>query len=76
MKNLVANQAKLVTVMDLHFLLTYIVSPSNEKQGLVSTIPSDRTCSDLPLFQPNICICADEGTLEHGLVLLLLCENV
>ena len=64
MKHLDENQSKLVTVLDIHSLLKHISTPSepaSSSQGLIGEISSDRECSDLPLYQPNICICAEKG---------------
>ena len=66
MNNLIHNQGRLVTVLDLHYLLMYIAIPresrgSVKQEGIISRISDKRTCTDLPLYQPNICICLDNG---------------
>ncbi|XP_076052962.1 uncharacterized protein LOC143032315 [Oratosquilla oratoria] len=65
------NQNHLITLLDLHnMLLTFIQKDSSVKdetfknkytvsRGLLNNISKGRTCGDLPLLQPNLCICAN-----------------
>lgn len=68
MRNLIANQGRLVTMLDIHYLLKYIATPAKAvREGLVSTLSPERTCQDLTLYQPNICICNLKGLSKPGL---------
>jgi len=67
MNNLRQNQKKLVTMIDIHEALKYIpdeIQPS----GLFSNIPTNRTCDDLNLRLPNLCVCEgwDAETLNNS----------
>ena len=57
-----ANQPRLLTMMDIHYGLHAIAdfSAGNkmpERRGIFGVIPPDRTCDDLHLVLPNLCVC-------------------
>lgn len=66
--NLSTNQRRLLTTLDLHKALMTLHQESNTRSddfrtfGVFSKIPSNRTCSDLPLMPLTRCQC--EGTQE------------
>lgn len=73
MNNLRTNQRKLVTMLDIHGALQTI--PTEPKQqGIFSPIPCNRSCDDLNLRLPNLCVCEGwdaetlNDTLQIGLV--------
>ena len=62
MNALRANQNRLFSMMDLNAGLRAIAdlsagSEMPEKRGIFGLIPSDRTCDDLQLRLPNLCVC-------------------
>ncbi|CAH1777557.1 unnamed protein product [Owenia fusiformis] len=92
MKALYSNQDKLITMLDLHYMLQYILSlvspltdnPEKTKirenfsvnpSGLFSPISANRSCSDLPMLRPNMCICQGyESTVANDSSHILLAE--
>ncbi|XP_064079147.1 uncharacterized protein LOC135196328 isoform X2 [Macrobrachium nipponense] len=76
MRILKDNEKQLVSLIDLHYMLIEIIDekvdtnldPAFEKHyvipgGLLSSIPQTRNCQDVPLLQPNLCICKDYETI-------------
>ena len=70
MQQLRTNTERLITLIDVHYTLVNLLNkPSNvtvdltfqkkyvQRDGLFSDIDPYRMCSDLPLLQPNLCIC-------------------
>ncbi|XP_071951768.1 uncharacterized protein [Antedon mediterranea] len=65
------NQQRLVSILDLHYALRFLSETKlgnlDEKHkkyfikpdGIFSEIPSNRSCSDIPRIEPNVCICQD-----------------
>lgn len=55
------NQRRLMTIIDLHHSLMALAVPISpkgvESRGLFRHIPSDRTCKDVELRTPNMCVC-------------------
>ncbi|XP_068235914.1 uncharacterized protein [Palaemon carinicauda] len=74
MRILKDNEKRLVSLLDLHYMLIEVIKekvhelePGFEKRyvipgGLLSNIPQTRTCQDIPLLQPNLCICKNYET--------------
>ena len=56
-ENLRDNQKKLLTMMDIHSALTTVPSALPQPVGLFGQVPADRTCDDLELRLPNLCVC-------------------
>ena len=64
MRNLRQNQMRLFTLVDFNKMLLYFarkyVDPPSDKnlnRGLAEIIPNNRSCDELPLVMPNLCIC-------------------
>ncbi|XP_071950977.1 uncharacterized protein [Antedon mediterranea] len=65
------NQQRLVSILDLHYALRFLSETklgnldekhkqySIKPDGIFSEIPSNRSCSDIPRIEPNVCICQD-----------------
>ncbi|KXJ27905.1 uncharacterized protein LOC110232882 [Exaiptasia diaphana] len=55
------NQRRLLTIIDLHHSLMALAVPISPKgveaRGLFRRLPSNRTCSDVELRTPNMCVC-------------------
>ena len=54
------NQRRLVTMIDLHHSLLPLVGPLSgfvNPVGLFTPIPRNRTCNDVELRTPNLCVC-------------------
>ena len=59
-QTLLQNQKRLITIQDLHFTimaLSHEKKKSPEKIGLFQPIPWNRTCQDIPIIPPYLCIC-------------------
>ena len=67
---LINNQFKLVSYLDVHYLLRYLGKIKTDDKyldmkeqfgvasdGLLSHIPEKRTCHNMPRLMPNFCIC-------------------
>ncbi|KAL5012301.1 hypothetical protein ScPMuIL_010852 [Solemya velum] len=75
MRNLIKNQNRLISILDMHYMLKAFNSKSNDyvshtqnhhkilkkfpipPEGLLSEIPANRSCNDIPTIMPNICLC-------------------
>ncbi|EDO38866.1 predicted protein [Nematostella vectensis] len=60
MKALATNQQRLVTMIDLHHTLMTLVDPLRGRvtsRGLFAPIPANKTCNDVELIAPNLCVC-------------------
>ena len=64
MRNLRQNQMRLFTLVDFNKMLLYFArkyadppSDKNLNRGLAEIIPNNRSCDELPLVMPNLCIC-------------------
>ncbi|KAI8502957.1 hypothetical protein Bbelb_196590 [Branchiostoma belcheri] len=70
MKALTLNQHRLVSLLDVHYTIKSLLpkkeqsmKPSHRslymsnQNGLLSEIPPNRTCSQVPRILPNLCIC-------------------
>lgn len=62
LNNLRENTKRLFTMKDVHKTILGILGRSKEgtfpkESGLFSLIPADRTCDDLELALPNLCVC-------------------
>ncbi len=62
MNSLRLNSRRLLTMLDLHASLKTIARRAKNKevigyQGILQTIPANRTCDDLNLRLPNLCVC-------------------
>ena len=66
------NQDRLVSIMDVHYMLRYLAYPGldikvaaghrhydADPMGLLREISCNRTCDHIPRIQPNVCICQD-----------------
>lgn len=63
------NEQKLVSLIDVHNMLIQLIGENSKVSentflekyytpgGLLTSISSSRTCNDIPLLQPNLCIC-------------------
>ena len=56
LNNLRQNQKKLLTTLDIHNALISIPNGVKEN-GIFSIIPNNRTCDQLDLRLPNLCVC-------------------
>lgn len=70
MHSLDINTFRLVSFLDLHHTLNYIIDPGSKsgpvkaqfrvsRKGLFEPIAANRTCDEVPRIMPNICICQD-----------------
>ncbi|XP_050416102.2 uncharacterized protein LOC126829946 [Patella vulgata] len=80
MKNLIENQNRLISHLDLFYTLNSLliggeqVKVANRNQrfnvtslGLFDQISPHRTCSDMPMINPNLCICEGfESTVSNN----------
>ena len=60
MSALRVNQQRLVTIIELHHSLMALAGPLRggvASQGLFQPVPVNRTCDDLVLRLPNLCVC-------------------
>nr|XP_006819452.1 PREDICTED: uncharacterized protein LOC100371272 [Saccoglossus kowalevskii] len=70
MNALSKNQYRLVSILDLHYMMKSLVPSKKQTQvenvnkkysvqrdGLLSLISVNRSCYDIPRIQPNLCIC-------------------
>lgn len=74
MKNLKHNEKNLISLIDVHNMLLQLIGKENSIEdtdftkrytipgGLLSNISPERTCKDIPLLQPNLCICKNFET--------------
>lgn len=75
MKKLKNNERSLISLIDVHNMLLHLIGTegrihdTNFSQkytapgGLLSSISPRRTCMDIPLLQPNLCICKNFETV-------------
>lgn len=81
------NENRLVSMIDLHNMLLHLIgerSKVSDKKfseqyitpgGLLTSISVTRTCNDIPLLQPNLCICRNfETSVEPGHVHMALAD--
>lgn len=73
-KKLKHNEKNLISLIDVHNMLLHLIGKENQIQdsdftekytipgGLLSSISPQRTCWDIPLLQPSICICKNFET--------------
>ncbi|XP_012939880.1 uncharacterized protein LOC101855651, partial [Aplysia californica] len=70
MRSLGVNSRRLVSLLDVHYTLTHLISPGWKvrernkdyavtEKGLLEPVGSARSCNDLALIPPNVCICED-----------------
>ena len=57
MTSLRVNQKRLFTMLDLNHGITYMIERTLKRKGLAGLLPANRTCNDLPLRMPNLCVC-------------------
>ncbi|XP_074651631.1 uncharacterized protein LOC141906285 [Tubulanus polymorphus] len=60
-ENMFDNQNKLVSMTDIHHTLRYLLHAQGSvsaSQTLFGAVPETRTCDDIELSMPNVCICA------------------
>lgn len=57
MQNLRSNQRKLFTMLDIHHALKHIPDDYPKDTGIFGRISANRTCNDLDLRLPNLCVC-------------------
>ncbi|XP_057313135.1 uncharacterized protein LOC130654542 [Hydractinia symbiolongicarpus] len=57
MTSLRLNQKRLLTMIDIHHTLYALTDKNYQKKGLLREISAKRNCSQLPLIQPNLCLC-------------------
>ncbi|KAK6172902.1 hypothetical protein SNE40_016471 [Patella caerulea] len=79
MKNLIENQNRLISHLDLFYTINSLliggeqvkVANNNQRfkvtsQGLFDQISPHRTCNDMPMINPNLCICEGfESTVSN-----------
>ncbi|KAG0726675.1 hypothetical protein GWK47_036067 [Chionoecetes opilio] len=75
MKTLKYNERSLISLIDVHNMLLQLIGMEGKVPettfaqkyttpgGLLSSISARRTCEDIPLLQPNLCICKDFETV-------------
>ncbi|KAK7065225.1 hypothetical protein SK128_004395 [Halocaridina rubra] len=87
MRILKENENHLTSLIDVHHMLLEIIHEKPDTRdvnyqqkyvipgGLLSKFPSTRTCHDLPLLQPNLCICRGyEAVVETSSLHLVLAD--
>lgn len=52
------NQQRLMTLFDIHHMLKHLADPiAHPNKGLLGVLPANRTCNDIPMGTPNLCVC-------------------
>lgn len=54
------NQRRLISIQDLHYTVMFLLENERERSdnvGLFQPIAPNRTCEDLPLIPPYLCVC-------------------
>uniref|UniRef100_A0A7M5WT32 Uncharacterized protein n=2 Tax=Clytia hemisphaerica TaxID=252671 RepID=A0A7M5WT32_9CNID len=51
------NRLRMVTLIDVHHTIKYLVNSSYHNKGILTEVPTYRTCSTLELSKPTYCIC-------------------
>ena len=74
MKKIKNNERSLISLIDVHNMLLHLIGMEGNikdknfaekyttRGGLLSSISPRRTCDDIPLLQPNVCICKNFET--------------
>ena len=57
MQNLRLNQKRLLNLIDIHHTIKYLANKSHKEKGILKALPVNRTCGDLLMSMPNLCVC-------------------
>ena len=57
MYKLKLNQKRLLNLIDIHHTVKHIVNKNHKEKGILDELPVNRTCGDLLMAMPNLCVC-------------------
>ena len=57
MQSLRTNQKRLLNLIDVHHTIKRIVNVNHSQKGILEVLASNRTCGDLLMAMPNLCVC-------------------
>ena len=69
------NQKRLLNLIDVHHTIKRIVDEKHPEKGILKELPSQRTCGDLQMAMPNLCVCQGwDSPVENTTELLMFVE--
>jgi len=43
--------------LDIHHTIKHLIDPNHPRQGILQLLLANRTCGDIPMGMPNLCVC-------------------